>query len=268
MDTKKELSWRAYVIAQWELKSMVAAQQKVHDLFNSKVSDPKLVYEFNLFDKSVTQKLWSARYYYEKMSELDIRRFWEQYTTTNIQSADLRTSTTQSQGLNLERYCSHAHLLLDGFLVNSSSVLDTFAHEILTIYEFHQRPSKLYIGTIKKSLVRFHPNSKLGALLDKRLSRPWFIQFQCFRNCTTHVSLIGLDGVKVKYDHITGQVMGSKIRLPDDPYGRPFTYRKNIEATRYCKSILRNIETLVANAHESILADIRRSNNNIPVPII
>ena len=49
---------------------MVAAQQKVHDLFNSKVSDPKLVYEFNLFDKSVTQKLWSARYYYEKMSNL------------------------------------------------------------------------------------------------------------------------------------------------------------------------------------------------------
>ena len=244
------------------------SQQNVRDIFNSIVSNPNLAYEFRLLDKSVTQKLWAIRYYCEEFSNLDICRTWEQSSTTNTQITSSYSVTTPSRVINFELYYSRAHILLDGFLVNSNSVLDTLAHEILLFYEFSQKPSKLYIKTIKDNLVKFHPNSKLGTLLNKRLSQPWFKQFQLYRNCTTHVSLIGLNGVKVKYDPITGQLMSSKIRLPDDPYGRPFTYRKNREATRYCKSVLRNIQSLVTASYNNISADIRGADKKIPIPLI
>lgn len=242
------------------------AQQKVYNLFNLNINSSALRDEFSLFDRSVTQKLWAAKYYYDELANLDIRKFWEQSITTSVQSSNSILVTTPAQGLNLERYCSHVHLLLDGFFMNSMSALDTLAHQIFLLYNLRQKPSKIYIGTVKKKLAQFHPNSKLRKLLDNQMGQTWFDQFQQFRNCTTHESLIGYDKVEVSYDPITGQVVGSKIKLPDDPKARPlFTYRKRREAIRYCKFILKNTNSLVTKVYENILVDTGRANNILPI---
>ena len=241
------------------------AQQKVRELFNSNVNDSVLVYEFNLFDRSVTQKLWAAKYYYDEIVSLDIRKFWEQSVTTSIQSSDSYTAAPQAQGLNLERYSSYVHLLLDGFFMNSMSALDTFAHQVFLLYIFPQKPSRIYVWTARKKLSESHPNSKLVRLLDTQIGQTWFDQFQQFRNCTAHESLIGCGKVEISYDPITKLLVGSHIKLPDDPRSRPFTYRKRREATRYCRSILRNINSLVTKSYDSILLDIRRANNAFPI---
>jgi hypothetical protein len=243
------------------------AQRKVYDLFNLKVNNSALRDEFRLFDRSITQKLWAARYYHDSLLNLDIRKFWEQSVTTSIQSSGSNVISTPSQGLNLERYCSHVHLLLDGFFMNSMSALDMLAHQIFLLYDLQQKPSKVYIGTVKRKLAQFHPNSKLRKLLDEQMGQTWFDQFQQFRNCTTHESLIGYDKVEISYDPITGEVVGSKIRLPDYPKGRPiFTYSKRREATRYCQLILKKVNSLVTKVYESIWVDIRRANNILPMP--
>jgi len=244
------------------------AQQKVSDLFNSIVSDPNLRFEFNLFDKSVNQKLWSATHCCEELSKIDIHDFLEPLYITSTQHINSYSTTTQSKGLNFERYCSYLHLLLDGFFVNSMSILDTLAHEIWTLYDFQQKPREVSVKKVRDNLVNFHPNSKLGTFLDRRLKQPWFEQFKCYRNCTTHERLIGINGVKVIYNPITGEIEGSKIRLPDDPYIRPFTYRRNREATQYCKFMLRNIQSLAIKVYEIILIDINGANNLIPIPKI
>lgn len=241
------------------------SQQKVRDIFNSTVGDPDLADEFKLLDKSVTQKLSAMRYYYEELSTLDICKPWEHSSTANTQITNSYSITTQSPVINFELYYLRAHILLDGFLISSNSVLDTLAHEILLFYKFSQKPSKLYITTIRDKLIKAHPNSQLGSFLNKRLSQPWFKRFKDYRNCTTHVSLIGLKGINVKYHPITGQVMSSKIRLPDDPYGRPFTYKKDREATKYCTSLLKQIQSFVTKSYDNISIDIKRANNTIPI---
>jgi hypothetical protein len=267
MDSTKKLPWRKPIASKFEAQLMLeASQQNVRDIFNSIVSDPNLADEFKLLDKSVTQKLSAMGYYYEELSNLDICRPWEHSSTINTQITNSYSVTTQSPVINFELYYSRAHILLDGFLISSNSVLDTLAHEILLFYKFSQKPSKLYITTIRDNLMKLHPNSKLGAFLNKRLSQPWLRRFKNYRNCTTHVSLIGLKGINVKYDPKTGQVMSSKIRLPYDPYGRPFTYKKNREATRYCKFVLQNIQSFVTKSYDNILMDIKRANNTIPIP--
>jgi hypothetical protein len=146
------------------------------------------------------------------------------------------------------------------------SVLDTLAHQILILYDVQQRPSKIYIGTVRDKLAKSHSKSALAILLAGKTGQLWFNHFQRFRNCTTHESLIGYDNVDVSYDPITGEIAGARIILPDDPKARPFSYAKKREAKRYCRYILGNINSLISNSYRSILVDIRKANNVLPIP--
>lgn len=242
-------------------------QGTIRDLLSESGCNPRLVSDYNLYGASVIQKLWAAQYYLSKLSDLDIRTYWEDATVsyTHTKSADSYSVATQDTGLKLRLYSRDLHLLLDGFFMQSMSSLDTLTHEIWALYELQQKPSKLYIGTIKKRLITLHPNSALGGFLVKQLGQDWFDKFQRFRNCTTHESLIVYDKVTIIYDSLTGHVVGSDIILPDDPKARPFTYKNKREATKYCADTLGKIQSLVERVHKNILLDIRRSNNIFPI---
>lgn len=241
-----------------------AAQQRIRKLFNSDVRDAHLVSEFNLFDRSVTQKLWSTEFYSDQLNNLDIHRFLVLPPMGDTQSAG--STTAQAPLLDIEGYCRYLNLLLDGFFMNSMSAVDTLAHQISTVYYFPQIPRDIYIVSIKNMLVRSHSNSKLGRLLDGQLGQRWFREFEPFRHCTTHESLIRYDDIKFSFEQVTNRLRVSKIKLPDDPRVRPFTYNRNREATAYCQSILRKIQSLTTKVYESIQADIRTSNYTLPIP--
>jgi hypothetical protein len=242
------------------------ARQTIYQLFNSSVSDSNLVFEFNLFDRSVSRKLWSTEYYRDKLMNLDI--YDESWVQPNAADTQFSTSPA-SQGplLDIEGYCRKLNLLLDGFFMNSMSVLDTLAHQISTIYVFRQRPVDLYIISIKGLLLSDHPNSKVGRLLDRQLAQRWFIEFRPFRHCTTHESIIRHDDLKITYDPVSFRLRVSKIKLPDDPQVRPLTYRRNREATWYCTTIFNHIQWLVIKAYENILSDIHKAKDVLPIPI-
>lgn len=244
-------------------------QGRIRDLFSASGCNPRLVSDYNLYSASVIQKLWSAQYYLSKLRSLDIRKYWEEPTVsyTHTQLADSYSVATQEQGLKLRLYSCDVHLLLDGFFFQSMSTLDTLAHEIWSLYDFHgqQKPSRLYIGRIGRKLTDVHPNSALGKFLKKQLGQDWFDEFGRFRHCTTHESLIVYDDVQFRYDSITNEVTGSVITLPDDPKARPPRYKKKREATKYCTDILGRIQSLVEKSHEKILLDIRRNNNVFPI---
>jgi len=243
----------------------VTAQQTirtVHELFNSSVSDAHLVFEFNLFHSSVTQKLWSVEYYCNELINLDVHKFL--LDTVSITESGGST-TIQRPLFDPEGYCRHLNLWLDGFLMNSMSALDTLAHEISTLYSSPQRLGDIYIVGIKNMLLRFHPNSRLGKFLDIRLGQPWFDELQGFRHCTTHESLIRYDDIKFSFDPVTYGLRVSKIKLPDNAKVRPFTYHKKREVTSRCQFIRRKIQSLVFKAYESILMDIHINNNILPI---
>jgi len=269
------------------------AQQRVRALFNEHVNDPILVRKFNLFDSSVTQKQWSTLYYYNELKNLNIKTstiapsgistqsdISKQSNTLQLRSIDYRQpnidlTLNYSPSPDMRGYCFELNLLLDGFLMNSMSVLDTLAHQIRVLYDFPLKGTKpekkaedIYISKIRDMLLESHPKSEVGRLLQQKLKpepKPdWFLKFESLRNCTTHESLIGAE-ISPVWDQIERCYKAPKIILPDDPKEIPFTYIENREAISFCQTIFDNIESLLNEVYEAILTDIQNNNNILPI---
>lgn len=243
------------------------AQQKIRELFESTVHDSRLVNDFALFDSSVSQKLWSTEYYFKQLLSLDIRQFEVLPSASDTQSYG--TTIIQTPTLDISNYCSYLNLFLDGFFMTTMSTLDTLAHEIFILYESQPVPARIYIDTARNMLLDIHPNSEVGQLLDEQLNKPWFSEFEPFRHCTTHESLIRHNDIVYRFDHVARHYkLFRKIKLPDNPQVRPFTYNRNRVASEYCQSIFRKVQWLVINVYKHALRDIRTNGNVLPIPTI
>lgn len=244
------------------------AQQRIHQLFVSSGADQHLISDFELFHKSVDQKLWSTNYFHDRLLELDVHMFYPRLPrseTLSIDSSPAQVSLSQATP-DMESYCRHANLYLDGFLMNAMSVLDTLAHEIATLYCFGKSLGDIYIRKIKDELLDLHPNSRLGSLLDYQLSQRWFVNFEPYRHCTTHESLIRYE-VHSDYDQVRNIWREPQLKLPDDPQARPFTYIRRRELRSFCTRTCRGIESLITRAYRDILRDIHNSGNILPIPL-
>jgi len=239
------------------------AQQKIRELFASTVSDSRLIYDFDLFDSSVNQKLWSTKYYCEQLMSLDINQFhWPSASDTQSSGS----TVFQTPMLDISNFCNHLNLFLDGFFMNAMSTLDTLAHELFILYESRPRPANIYIDTAKKMLLNVYPNSAVGGLLDDQLSKPWFREFEPFRHCTTHESLIRHSDIVYRFDQVASNYkLSRKIKLPDNPQAKPLTYNRNRIVSKYCPSTLRKIQWLVTNVYKCALRDIRANGNTLPI---
>ena len=243
-----------------------AAKQAIRQLFNTGVSDNDLVYKFNLYDESVTQKLWSTDYYLTSLRDLDINKYLVHPTTT---SGTISTGAVfvSHPLLDTPRFCYELNRLLDGLLMNSMSTLDTLGHQIYTLYEYRSIPARIYIRTATEMLIREHSNCKLGRFLSSQLGSRWFSEFEPFRHCTTHESLIRVEDIVIRYDPImTRYHLFKQIKLPDDPQSTPFKYNRNRKAIEYCGGLFTKIQSLIDRAYDNILADIRTNSNTVPVP--
>ena len=245
---------------------MPAPKQAVRELFNASVLDNNLVYKFNLYDESVTQKLWSTGYYLKSLRGLDVNQYLVYPTTTS--------GTISAEGVFLPhplfdtpRFCYELNRLLDGFFMNSMSTLDTLGHQVYVLYKCQSIPPKIYIRPAMQMLMREHSNCRLGHFLSGQLGSQWFSEFEPFRHCTTHESLIKFAPIDISYDEITRSYhLLKEIELPDDPQSIPFKYDINRKAIVYCYGLFTNIQSLIDKAYDDILADIRSNSNTVPVP--
>ena len=236
-------------------------QQQIKDLFNRTVTDINLVYDFNLFDVSVTQKLWATDHYLRALLNLDINNLVG--SNTAYTGSGLTTDTSNV----LDHFCRETNRLLDGFFMNAMSTLDTLGHQIYSLYISQSTPQNIFINTAKNMLIREHPHSVLGQFLAQQLAMSWFSDFEPFRHCTTHESLIRFDDVQISYDYVNSRYkLPRRIKLPDNPQVRPFTYERNRLADNYCQSTFQRLERLVNKSYDYIHRDIRQSRNVIPIP--
>lgn len=238
----------------------MTAQQQVRDWFNHSVTNSNQVYEFNLFDASVTQKLWSTDYYLRALLNLDISNF--------VASSTASTGSGQPMGTSnvLDLFCREINRLLDGFFMNALSTLDTLGHQIYLLYTYQTKPQKIYINTARDMLIREHQQSSLGQFLNQQLAMRWFSDFEPFRHCTTHESLIRFDDVQITYDYVNSRYrLSRQIKLPDDPQVRPFTYSRNRIANQYCRSTFRRLDRLVIHSYECVRRDIRQNGYVVPI---
>ena len=151
--------------------------------------------------------------------------------------------------------------------MNAMSTLDTIAHEIFVLYDITPLPPRIYINTARDMLVSIHHTSALTALLNNQLNSPWFIDFQSFRHCTTHESIIRHDDILPRFDPVARRYrLSRRIKLPDNPQVRPFTYNRNRIANEYVTSTFRKVNRLVVEVYRNALRDIRTFGNILPVP--
>src|SRR4030042_26721 len=156
---------------------MPTSKQTIRDLFNASILDDTLVYGFNLYDESVTQKLWSSDYYLRQLRNLDINQFLSFPATT---SGTISTGSVfiPHPLLDTPRLCYEINRLLDGFFMNSMSALDTLGHQIYKLYDCQSIPTRIYIHTPIDMLMREHSNCRLGQFLSSRLRSRWFSEFE------------------------------------------------------------------------------------------
>ena len=237
-------------------------QLTLTNLINSNVSNTHLIYDFNLFDNSVIQKLWSTENYCKDLISLDVNTFWVQPSESDTQSAGFN-SLTQAPTFDIVGYCRQFNLLLDGFFMNSMSTLDTLAHEISILYSLCRNLDDIYITNINSAL---NQNLKISRFIRSQLNLVWFNNFKKYRHCTTHESLIRISDIDIRFDQDTKRFeLIKKIKLPDNPKIRPFTYEKGRIPVTYCESSLKRIQSFVVRAYKNILIDIQRNNNTIPI---
>src|SRR4030042_4533156 len=253
---------------------MVEAQQKIRDIFYSNVAEGNRRFEFDLFNVSVTQKLWSTEQDCKELVRLDINDFQEppdvvkdkKYNDiAGSKTQPISTMTSQTRPVNIQEYCRHLNRLLDGFFMNSLSALDALAHLIASLYDLDNKSDDIYITSIAGILRPIHPNSKVKRYLIEKIQEDWFKQYKLFRVCTTHESLIGSD-ITLRVDQSIPGYRQPKIVLPDEPKVRPFTYSQDLEVTKYCQSTLGKIQALITRVYDNILLDTSEANNVLPIP--
>jgi hypothetical protein len=239
------------------------SQDTIHQLFNSKVVNVQLLESFNLYHSSVTQKLWSVAYYNQNLYDLDINQF-RTPTATLLSGA---TYTFPPMDPVIE-YCRHLNLLIDGYFMNSMSVLDTLAHEIFVLYSSSGPPSNIYIDTAHKMIRESHSTCLLKNVLDSELNPSgWFTEFERYRHCTTHESLIPYDSIHFTIDPINFTYrLSQPIKLPDNPQVRPLTYNLNRNVIDYSQQTLQKLQSFVSGIYDSALVDIHANGDTVPIP--
>lgn len=240
------------------------SREIIRHLYTTNVTDAVLLADFTLYDSSVTQKLWSANQHFRDLSNLDISRF----VTPTLSSGTYISipAIAPLNSLDFELFLRTFNMNLDGFFMNTMSVFDTLSHQLFSLYETRGTPTKIYLTTAQRMLARDFFNYNVRQFLDTQLVQHWFTEFEPFRHCTTHESLIRFEDLQIRIDPVSGVVVLSQpMKLPDNPQSRPFTYALNRIAVTYCQSVLTNVQTFISGLFDSILLDIHAHNNILPI---
>ncbi len=241
--------------------------QQIREFYNRAVTDSRLLFDFNLFHSSVSQKLWSVEYYRKSIQDLDINQFKVFPSSTATQSTQSAVTTAQEPLLDTHGYCLYMNLFLDGFFMNAMSVMDTLGHELYTLFTVPRVPRNIYISTANQMLSVSHNASETSRFLDMQIRQRWFIEFEPFRHCTTHESLIRYDNIKFSYDQVENKYkLTEDIKLPDNPQTRPFTFTRRRVAINYCNSIVKKLNDLVNGVYGKVLRDFHSNGNVFPIP--
>ncbi len=239
-------------------------QEKLQAIVQANSTDRQFIDEFLHFHLSVMQKLWSVDHLGDQIAEMQPPVIWEQIVQDD-------TSRVQKSA-DVKRFGLEANLHLDCFLMNAMAVLDTLAHEIRVLYSFQaakqkpsNRPSKVYVGTVRNDMLKYHSSKHITKYLAGELAKPWFETFASYRHCTTHESLIG-SNVHLDLSAITGDLRQALVPLPDDPRKRPFDYKQGRELKAYCDKTREDIKQMVSHCYYHIVKDIKVANFILPIP--
>lgn len=226
-------------------------QKEIQTLIESKLSgldkDDAL-----LFHVSVERKLASVDLWFQHV--LDLTPSFIQYGTLS--------SSAESE-FDINSFLVKISAYIDAFFMSAKSTLDSFGHEIRSLYGLGGHTGDLYFEDILNLLPQHHGHSSLNTYLDSLNIRnaDWYRDLKSYRKASAHESIIPVEP-SLNLDFLTGLWRTILLKLPLDPTQRPLVYdgKNFIDSGKMIKD---NLYNLILDSYNKILEDIRNGFTRI-----
>lgn len=225
-------------------------QNEVQNLIESKLSgldkDDAL-----LFHISVERKLTSVDLWFQNVDAM-IPSF-----------ISYGASDASSSEFDINTFLVNISANIDAFFMSGKSTLDSFGHEIRSIYGLGEHSGDLFFENVLDLLPAHHSNSNLESYITSLNIRnsAWYQDLNAYRRASAHESIIQIKPT-LDFDFLTGQWKDVWLKLPIDPTQRPLDYDgKNFIDTG--KEIKDNLFKLIIESYDTILDDIKNGKTKI-----
>jgi hypothetical protein len=221
------------------------SQKEVQNLIETKLAgldkDDAL-----LFHISVERKLTSVDLWFQNVSEVT-PSFIQQYGTW---------STSDKPEFDINSFLVKMSAYIDAFFMSGKSTLDSYAHEIRSLYGLGGHTGPLYFDNVLDLLPIHNHDSSLNSFFSSSNIRniDWFKDLNSYRRASAHESIIQIKPT-LDFDYLTGQWKEILLKLPIDPTQRPLTYNgKNFFDTGNMIKV--NLFKFIIEGYNAILNDI------------
>ena len=190
-----------------------------------------------------------------KLTSVDL---WFQNVDAMIPSfISYGASDASSSEFDINTFLVNISANIDAFFMSGKSTLDSFGHEIRSLYGLGGHAGDLYFENVLDLLSIHHSNSGLESYITSLNIRQnaWYQDLNAYRRASTHESVIQIKP-SLDFDFLTGQWKDVLLKLPIDPTQRPLGYNgKNFIDTG--KTIKDNLFKLIIESYDTILEDIK-----------
>lgn len=195
-----------------------------------------------LYSEGVKAKLKNAEYALIKIKELSPQ-------SDNITSSDSQDFCVKDK----------IHFYVDSFFAFLYSIFDVVSHVINHKYRLRLKEKNVSVDKVKKKLNQHHRGKDIQQIYDGLPRKPFFIQLDKYRNCSTHRRQIFLETLtrSVTPGYTTsGDVTEVYRLLCDDPLSFKPTTKKQIVLEKYCSDTMERIKSTIIEILEKSLGDL------------
>jgi len=155
---------------------------------------------------------------------------------------------------------------IDAFFMIARSDLDSFAHELRSLYQFSGRAGNLYFENALDQLLSNHSSCSLNLYFTSSNVRnqDWFKELNGYRRACAHESIIPFRP-SLDFDVASGRWLEPILKLPDIPGSYPLVYsHKDFYQTG--QSIKEGLSAFIISSYDNVLTDILNNRTKIVSP--
>jgi len=248
----------------------------VFTIVQSKLNNAELKKKHKGAFLSVKQKMWSLDWYFKVIQEFNpadnsimtdpgaIPSTSPQQVGQTQLTASSGTITISSPILTEDDKFFLINFLFDGFVWNTKSILDCFAHEVRCIFSLggYGQKRKLNFDDLPNILKNNHKNRSLSKLLEDIKQKDWYKQLHKFRDTTTHKNVITTE---IEYTTKERKSISSDIPKIKAREGKIFLKKnpddqnsKEIDLKIFVEEVYNEIKYLINNSYNAIYSDIEK----------
>jgi len=191
-----------------------------------------------LYSEGVKAKIKNAEYALVKIKELSPQ-------SNNITSSDSQDFCVKDK----------IHFYVDSFFAFLYSVFDVVSHVTNHKYRLRQKEKNVSFDKIKKKLNQNHAGEDIQQIYDGLARKPFFIQLDKYRNCSTHRRQIFIETLtrSVTPGYTTsGEILEVYRLLCDDPLSLNPKTKKGRTLVDYCQDMMERVKSTVIEISEKI----------------